>query len=187
MNRYIIIVVIMCCLLTGCSWHSLGEKSTSMTPASIGALAKGKSIYVAVDGAMPEKSDTSPEFVTTQIAKMLSPVAQAVMPASSSETAESALQKAKANSSEYLMLLKVAKWQRASPIRPVTVLMDISVLDVATGQALVSSSLQADCYVMLTGLEGSPRECMRPEFNRWTSTTFGEAVKTRPNTEEMMR
>ena len=84
-----------------------------------------------------------------------------------------ALDAARNQSSDYLILLKILQWKRHSLLNMGhKVKMNVKAYDVSTGRMLADDAIEAVCYVMVVGLEQSPRECVRPQIEIWMNRTF---------------
>ena len=184
--------MLLCSLFTlislcsfGCLPHSVGGKSiTGETLAPGGSLSSGKKMYIAVTAPIsPDNTDT-PEFIIVQFCKYLAPMAASVSAGGVAQDTAAAISEARKDANDYLVLLHPVDWRKGSILAPgVKVRVDITILDVATEQVLTRHQIQSNCYMMAMGLEASPRECIRPEVDRWKLEVFSASSPTNPHTD----
>ena len=118
-------------------------------------------------------------LIAAHFCKFLAPAADEVIPGSSVETPEAALQSAAFHKSDYAVLLNVRYWDKfAFTGYAIKADMDITVIDVRTGKTLRHNSIIAKCPMGTFGREASVKECLRPKANAWASRAFDIGIGT---------
>lgn len=178
----------------GCSAHSWGGKRITTDPstAASGPLQTGRAMYVAILQPVAEDLADSPEYIAAQFAKNLSAVAGAVETGVMAGSIAEGLAASRAAAADYLVLLQIHTWKMSSLLSPGhKTSVEILVIDTGTEKICDRSTIEANCYVMVAGLEQSPRECIRPQVVAWMEKTFDAKVESKPQTDlktlEMMR
>lgn len=180
-NKKIYLVLLLLFTLSGCLPHSFGNKNLTLSPTHNKTLSTGKNAYIAVTRPLPSELSEKPEYIAVQFAKFFSPVCASAYPGGYIPEKETIIKNAQEQQSDYAVLLKITQWEEGSFIDPGPKAdVQISILDVASGDILHESSIKTTCPVMLFGQEQSPRECIRPQVEQWILSTFATEVTFQP-------
>lgn len=190
MNHYreisTFLVLAFCLTLCGCAPHSLGHMDVSgeiYVPAE--TISAGKALYVTLSDPLPPDLSDTPAFIVAQFCKYLAPMASSVSSGAMAVDAGAALGEARENKSDYLILLHLLEWKAGNmfqlQIGP-KVIVEASIFDTATDNLIAQHTIQASCHAMSVGLEMSPRECVRPQVEKWMNQVFfNTEVHTTPH------
>lgn len=182
MRQCFFLIVLATCLLSGCMVHSLGSKKVSFDRDYTDAqLDKNKSLYVAVVEPFPAEASDTPDFIALQFSKFISSAVRAALPGDLVDNVTTGIQAAREHGGEYFVALQVVQWKEHSILSPGhKASFNVSVFDAESGAMLSKAMVAATCYAMAMGLEGSPRECVRPQVDLWTQQTFGVDSRSLP-------
>lgn len=182
--HFSLLALALCLALCGCI-HNLGNANVSGEMLhTAGKVDTGKAIYVALADPLPPDLADTPAFITAQFCKYLSPVVSSISAGEAAQSPEAALREARKEKSDYLALLRLLEWKNGSLTAIGSrVRVEASIIDTSTGNVLSQRRIEAKCYAMAMGLEASPRECVRPQVEKWMQQVFGAPAGTAPHTD----